>query len=357
MASINIENANFSYDKIKILNNFSLEVEDKEFLVLVGPSGCGKSSLLRIISGLSNLDDGDIKVGDTSVRDLAPKDRDIAMVFQSYALYPHLSVKQNIEFPLKLKGLHKNEIDQRVTQVATSLELLELLNRKPKELSGGQRQRVAMGRAIIRKPKAFLFDEPLSNLDASLRDKMRTEIKKRHEQLKTTTIYVTHDQTEAMTLADRIVVLNKGVIQQLGTPYQIYDKPQNKFVAQFVGSPCMNIVDGAEISTHLDNYEIGFRAEDLKLNANFNDNNISFACLIEVIEPLGSEHLITIRWKEERLQWKLYERVEFKIGESVELHLDLSKCHLFSKATGEREENPDALYDTSRQLPNKTNSA
>ena len=178
MASINIENANFSYDKIKILNNFSLEVEDKEFLVLVGPSGCGKSSLLRIISGLSNLDDGDIKVGDTSVRDLAPKDRDIAMVFQSYALYPHLSVKQNIEFPLKLKGLHKNEIDQRVTQVATSLELLELLNRKPKELSGGQRQRVAMGRAIIRKPKAFLFDEPLSNLDASLRDKMRTEIKK-----------------------------------------------------------------------------------------------------------------------------------------------------------------------------------
>jgi ABC-type sugar transport system ATPase subunit len=357
MASINIENANFSYQNTNILNDFNLEIKDKEFLVLVGPSGCGKSSLLRIISGLSDLDSGDIMVAGESVKGLEPKNRDIAMVFQSYALYPHLSVRENISFPLKLRKLSSEEINRRVAKVAAALELEKLLDRKPKQLSGGQKQRVAMGRAIVRRPKAFLFDEPLSNLDASLRDKMRTEIKKRHELLKTTTIYVTHDQTEAMTLADRIVVLNKGVIQQLGTPYEIYDKPKNRFVAQFMGSPNMNFCDGSLINEELREYELGFRPEDLKLSSAYSSDTIKFDCRLEVIEPLGSENLLNLRWKNQIIQWKCYKRNTLKAGDILQLQIDIEKCHVFSKKNGLRVKKSDALCDTGRQLPNKTNSA
>ena len=357
MASINIENANFSYKNTNILDNFNLEIEDKEFLVLVGPSGCGKSSLLRIISGLSDLDSGDIKVSGESIKGIEPKNRDIAMVFQSYALYPHLNVRDNISFPLKLRSLPDEEVNKRVNKVASALELEKLLDRKPRELSGGQRQRVAMGRAIVRRPKAFLFDEPLSNLDASLRDKMRTEIKKRHKLLKTTTIYVTHDQTEAMTLADRIVVLNKGVIQQLGTPYEIYDKPQNRFVAKFMGSPNMNFCDGYVLSQELSEYEIGFRPEDLKLCDGYINNHLQLDCYLEVIEPLGSENLLNLRWEDQIIQWKCYKRNNFKIGDSIQLMIDIDKCHVFRKEDGIRVRKPDALCDTGHQLPNKTNSA
>ena len=356
MASITIENALFTYGSTKILDNFNLEIKDKEFLVLVGPSGCGKSSLLRLISGLSSLEEGEIYVDELAVNNLEPKNRDIAMVFQSYALYPHLSVRENIAFPLKIRKMSANEIEERVSKVAQALELEKLLDRKPKELSGGQRQRVAMGRAIIRRPKAFLFDEPLSNLDASLRDKMRTEIKKRHDNLQTTTIYVTHDQTEAMTLADRIVVLNKGSIQQLGTPFEIYDKPQNIFVAKFMGSPNMNFCDGSLISEDFSDCHFGFRPEDLGLNINPTSDDFIFDAKLEVCEPLGSEDLLSLRWNDQIIQWKSYKRTNYEVGEYISLKLHKSKVHLFDKSSECRVEKPDALCDTGHQLPNKTNS-
>lgn len=244
MASVTISGVRKSFGKTPVLRDVSIQVLDSEFVVLVGPSGCGKSTLLRILAGLEELDDGEIRIGTDDVTDFAPRDRDIAMVFQSYALYPHMTVAQNMGFSMKLRKMPAADIEQRVAEAATILGLSQLLHRTPKELSGGQRQRVAMGRAIVRNPKVFLFDEPLSNLDAKLRISMRTELKALHQRLRTTTVYVTHDQIEAMTMADRIVVMRDGMIEQQGEPLQLYDNPVNLFVAGFIGSPSMNFMQG-----------------------------------------------------------------------------------------------------------------
>ena len=245
MAEIRLENLVKRYENgFEAVKNANLEITDGEFLVLVGPSGCGKSTTLRMIAGLEEVSSGDIFVGDTRVNDLEPGDRDIAMVFQNYALYPHMTVRENMSFGLRMRKTPKAEIEQRVADAAEILSLESLLDRRPKQLSGGQRQRVAVGRAIVRKPKAFLFDEPLSNLDAKLRVQMRTELARLHLRLKTTTVYVTHDQVEAMTLGDRIVIMKDGVIQQIGSPMEVYQQPANHFVAGFIGSPAMNFIDG-----------------------------------------------------------------------------------------------------------------
>ena len=244
MASISISNIRKSFGPVPVLKNIDLEIEDGEFIVLVGPSGCGKSTLLRMLAGLEEISGGEICVDDKVVNDLESKDRDIAMVFQSYALYPHMTVGENMAFSLKLRKADAKTIAERVDKAARILNLDQLLHRYPRELSGGQRQRVAMGRAIVRDPKVFLFDEPLSNLDAKLRVAMRAEIKALHQRLKTTTVYVTHDQIEAMTMADRIVVMHDGIVEQIGTPLELFDRPGNLFVAQFIGSPAMNVFKG-----------------------------------------------------------------------------------------------------------------
>ena len=242
MAQVTLRKVVKMYDEVQAVRGIDLDITDKEFIVLVGPSGCGKSTTLRMIAGLEEISGGDIAIGGDVVNDVPPKDRDIAMVFQNYALYPHMNVYENMSFGLKLKRTPKDEIDRRVKQAAQILDITELLDRKPKQLSGGQRQRVAMGRAIVRDPKVFLFDEPLSNLDAKLRVQMRTEIKKVHQKVRTTTVYVTHDQVEAMTLADRVVVMNAGLIEQVGSPNDLYHSPTTKFVAGFIGSPAMNFM-------------------------------------------------------------------------------------------------------------------
>src|SRR5256885_7052645 len=240
MADVTLRKVIKRYDDVEAVRGIDLDISDHEFIVLVGPSGCGKSTTLRMIAGLEEVTAGDILIGGDIVNDVPPKDRDIAMVFQNYALYPHMTVFENMSFGLKLRRIPKAEIRSRVQQAAKILDITDLLGRRPKQLSGGQRQRVAMGRAIVRNPKAFLFDEPLSNLDAKLRVQMRTEIKRVHQKVKTTTSYVTHDQVEAMTLADRVVVMNHGIIEQVGTPNQLYHSPQTRFVAGFIGSPAMN---------------------------------------------------------------------------------------------------------------------
>ena len=242
MAQVSLRNIVKDFDNTQAVRGISLDIADKEFVVLVGPSGCGKSTTLRMIAGLEEVTDGEIRVDGEVVNDVPPKDRDMAMVFQNYALYPHMSVFENMSFGLRLKHFPKDEIKRRVNEAARILDLAELLERKPRQLSGGQRQRVAMGRAIVRNPKVFLFDEPLSNLDAKLRVQMRTEIKRVHQKVKTTTVYVTHDQVEAMTLADRVVVMNHGVIEQVGTPQELYHHPRTRFVAGFIGSPAMNFI-------------------------------------------------------------------------------------------------------------------
>src|SRR6185369_12639070 len=242
MAQVNLRKLVKHYDETPAVRGIDLDISDKEFVVLVGPSGCGKTTTLRMIAGLEDITDGEVLIGGELVNDVPPKDRDIAMVFQNYALYPHMTVHENMSFGLRLKKFPKDEIAKRVENAARILDIRELLERKPKQLSGGQRQRVAMGRAIVRDPKVFLFDEPLSNLDAKLRVQMRTEIKKVHQQVRTTTVYVTHDQVEAMTLADRVVVMNGGNIEQIGTPNQLYHNPRTRFVAGFIGSPAMNFI-------------------------------------------------------------------------------------------------------------------
>ena len=248
MSSVILKNIRKTYDNNKtVINNVNLEIKDKEFIVLVGASGCGKSTLLRMIAGLEDISEGEIYIGENKVNNIAPKDRDIAFVFQSYALYPHMTVRENIAFGLKMRKVDKATIEKKVQEAAEILNLGEYLDRKPKQLSGGQRQRVALGRAIVRNPKEFLMDEPLSNLDAKLRVQMRSEIKKLHEKLQTTFIYVTHDQTEALTMGDRIVVLNNGDIQQVDSPEEIYNNPKNTFVAGFVGSPQMNFINGKDL--------------------------------------------------------------------------------------------------------------
>jgi multiple sugar transport system ATP-binding protein len=244
MAPVTIDNIRKSYGNLDVMHGVSVDIEDGEFMVLVGPSGCGKSTLLRMIAGLESITDGSIRIGSRIINDVAPKDRDIAMVFQNYALYPHMTVRENMAFALRLRKMAAQEIDKRIEQAAGILGLSALLDRYPRQLSGGQRQRVAMGRATVRDPQVFLFDEPLSNLDAKLRVTMRSEIKSLHQRLRTTTVYVTHDQVEAMTMADRIVVMHNGVVEQIGTPLDLYDRPGNLFVAGFIGSPSMNFIEG-----------------------------------------------------------------------------------------------------------------
>ncbi|MBI4041226.1 MAG: ABC transporter ATP-binding protein [Deltaproteobacteria bacterium] len=285
MAQITLKNICKKFGEQVILDDFSLEVRDEEFLVLVGPSGCGKSTTLRIISGLEEPSSGKIFIGEHCVNSTDPKDRDVAMVFQNYALYPHYSVFDNIAFGLKLRKVPKEEIRQKVLKVAELLELSKFLNTKPKFLSGGQRQRVALGRAIVRNPKVFLMDEPLSNLDARLRVQMRAELLKLQRSLQTTTLYVTHDQVEAMTMGDRIVVLDKGKIQQVGTPEEIYHKPENKFVAGFMGSPPMNFLERGSVTLGVRPEKISFQPEGASLEL------FELSAQFQMTEPLGSEYL------------------------------------------------------------------
>ena len=339
-----------------------LEINDKEFMILVGPSGCGKSTTLRMVAGLEEITGGEIYIGERLVNDLPPKDRDIAMVFQNYALYPHMNVYENMAFGLKLRGTPQHTIAEKVREAAEILGLQELLDRKPKQMSGGQRQRVALGRAIVRNPQVFLMDEPLSNLDAKLRVQMRAEINKLHKRLETTVIYVTHDQTEAMTMGDRICVLNDGRIQQCDTPQNVYDSPSNRFVAGFIGSPSMNFVDcrfekgvlkgdGMEIRLPkktlkgLMKWEgvevvLGIRPEDIyaKNTAPFKvvQGENTFESVIEVTEPMGSENYFYLKLeakeKANSLVARLAPSVEGKYGEEFTGCIDLSKIHLFEKS-------------------------
>ena len=327
MASIELKNIEKSFGTNKVINRFDIKINDGEFIVLVGPSGCGKSTLLRMISGLESVDVGEIYLDNKLINNLIPSKREIAMVFQSYALYPHMDVFENMAFGLKMEKIPKNEISQKVNNAAATLQIEDLLKRKPKQLSGGQRQRVAIGRAITRNPKIFLFDEPLSNLDAALRAEMRVEISKLHNQINTNMIYVTHDQVEAMTLADRIVILNRGNIEQVGTPEEIYNDPSNVFVAQFIGTPKMNILEvsdkniisenslkllGLEIKFNNIKFEktkhfIGIRPEHLKVD---DENDFTFNPEVELIENLGNEKIVYIKKDKNQLSAKIPSNVE-----------------------------------------------
>lgn len=327
MSSVTLKNVTKIYDKKKVIDNVDLNIKDKEFVVLVGASGCGKSTLLRMIAGLEDITGGEIYIGDKKVNDVHPKDRDIAFVFQSYALYPHMTVRENIAFGLKMRKVDKETIEKKVQEAAEILDLGEYLDRKPKQLSGGQRQRVALGRAIVRNPKVFLMDEPLSNLDAKLRVQMRSEIKKLHEKLQTTFIYVTHDQTEALTMGDRVVVLNNGMIQQADSPENIYNNPSNTFVAGFVGSPQMNFIDGKILDKG--DCIVGIRPEkmvtggDIKLNVK-----------IDITELLGSEKIAYFTIGDKKCSAKL--PADFQLGETLELSINPDDLYFFDKETGNR---------------------
>ena len=330
MSNVILKNVRKTYDNNKtVIKNVSLEIKDKEFVVLVGSSGCGKSTLLRMIAGLEDITSGEIYIGDKKVNDVPPKDRDIAFVFQSYALYPHMTVRENIAFGLKMRKVDKAIIEKKVQEAAEILNLGEYLDRKPKQLSGGQRQRVALGRAIVRNPKVFLMDEPLSNLDAKLRVQMRSEIKKLHERLQTTFIYVTHDQTEALTMGDRIVVLNNGDIQQVDTPEQIYNNPQNTFVAGFVGSPQMNFIEGKDIGLD-ENILYGIRPEKMQRA----DGDIKLTVDVEISEMLGSEKITYFNIGNRKCSAKLDS--DFSIGETLDLSINSSELYKFNSETGER---------------------
>ena len=346
---------------IVAVNDFDLEIQDKEFMVFVGPSGCGKTTSLRMLAGLEDISEGDIYIGDTLVNDVLPKDRDIAMVFQNYALYPHMNVYDNLAFGLKMRKVAKPEIDRRVKEAARILGIESLLNRKPKALSGGQRQRVALGRAIVREPKAFLMDEPLSNLDAKLRVQTRAEIAKLHKRLETTIIYVTHDQIEAMTLGDRIVVMKDGLIQQVGTPLEIYDHPDNIFVAGFIGTPSMNflqgylkenggqlVFDSEEITVKLPaaktgQYKaylnqpvvFGIRPEDIYDNddACKSDTAQAFKATVDVSELIGSETYLYVSVGNQSLVARVESHTTAKIGSEHQFVLNTAKIHLFDKVT------------------------
>ncbi len=358
MATVSLRNVRKTYDAQEVVHGVDLEVADQEFVVLVGPSGCGKSTLLRMIAGLEDISGGEIAIGERVVNEIDPKDRDVAMVFQDYALYPHLTVFQNIAFALQYRGVGKTEIARRVAQAAGILDIETLLERKPRQLSGGQRQRVAMGRAIVREPKVFLFDEPLSNLDAKLRVQMRTEIKKLRERVKTTAIYVTHDQVEAMTLADRIVLMNGGKVEQIGTPEDVYDEPATLFVAGFVGASAMNLVrgrieadarssavtlgDGARLALPPGRYDahagrevtIGLRPEHLHLAVD--DASASLVGAARVVEPLGSDTLVVFDVAGCELQARLPPRVVRRAGDSVRVTIAPESIHLFDPATERR---------------------
>lgn len=330
MSSVTLKNVTKIYDTKKVIDNVSLEIKDKEFVVLVGASGCGKSTLLRMIAGLENITDGEIFIGDKKVNDVHPKDRDIAFVFQSYALYPHMTVRENIAFGLKMRKVDKETIEKKVMEAAEILDLGEYLDRKPRQLSGGQRQRVALGRAIVRNPKVFLMDEPLSNLDAKLRVQMRSEIKKLHQKLQTTFIYVTHDQTEALTMGDRVVVLDKGVIQQAASPEEIYNNPANMFVAGFVGSPQMNFIDSKDFPYNTkDNVIIGIRPEKM-----INNGEIKFNVDIDITELLGSEKISYFNIGDKKCSAKL--PADYNIEHSLELSINPQDLYFFDKETGAR---------------------
>ncbi|MEV4608934.1 ABC transporter ATP-binding protein [Rhizobium sp. ZW T2_16] len=359
MANISIRNVSKSYGALNVLRPFSLEIENGEFVVLVGPSGCGKSTMLKILAGLEPATDGQIFIGDREVTDLAPGDRDIAMVFQNYALYPHLTVRQNIGFGLKMRGTDKTEIDRRVDDAARILEVTPYLDRKPKDLSGGQRQRVALGRAIVRQPQAFLMDEPLSNLDAKLRVHMRAEIGALHKRIGVTTVYVTHDQVEAMTMADRVVIMQGGIIQQIAAPDELFNNPANLFVAGFIGSPGMNFLNaelrdgkltafGQQISlpratSGQGPVVVGLRPEHLVLG----DAPVTFGVRPTLVESLGSEKYVyfdaegaRIADGEEGKSKGLIARVShtgsLPRDEEIRLGFDPAQLYLFDQKTGER---------------------
>ena len=346
MADVKIKDIRKSYGAVEVLHGLNVDIADGEFVALVGPSGCGKSTLLRMIAGLEPINGGTIAIGDRVVNNLPPSERDIAMVFQTYALYPHKSVAENMGFALKVSNTPKAEIDRRVREAAEILSLTEYLDRKPRHLSGGQRQRVAMGRAIVRDPQVFLFDEPLSNLDAKLRIQMRTEIKELHQRLKTTTVFVTHDQIEAMTLADRIVVMQDGRIEQIGTPLDLYDNPANEFVATFIGAPSMNLLSGDLKDGTLTvgeqqfkgpsgaaNAMLGVRPEHLILS----DDGLPME--VKVVEPTGSETMVFLTFEGQDVTAVFRERHNFMSGETIKLKPDPNHLHVFDAKTGERCEN------------------
>jgi multiple sugar transport system ATP-binding protein len=347
MASVAFKEVNKDFGKTKVLHGISLDIADGEFMVLVGPSGCGKSTLLRMLAGLEDITSGEIAIDGRVVNDLDSKDRDIAMVFQSYALYPHLTVAENMGFSLRLRSEKKDLIQSRVESAARILNLQTLLHRYPRELSGGQRQRVAMGRAIVRDPKVFLFDEPLSNLDAKLRVAMRAEIKALHQRLKTTTVYVTHDQVEAMTMADRIAVMNEGRIEQLGEPLELYDRPANLFVAQFIGSPAMNVFEGLYRNNFIEalgapwpasgapaapgqRVKYGIRPEHIDLAPS------GIPAEVVVVEPMGAETELLVKVADQRITVTTHGRSSIGPGERAFLAPRVEHVHLFDAASGAR---------------------
>ena len=364
MAGLELKNIVKKYPNgFQAVNDFNMKIEDKEFIIFVGPSGCGKTTTLRMIAGLEEITEGELYIGDKLMNDVAPKDRDIAMVFQNYALYPHMSVYDNMAFGLKLRKTPKAEIEKRVSEAARILDIEHLLDRKPKALSGGQRQRVAMGRAIVREPKVFLMDEPLSNLDAKLRVQMRTEITKLHKKLQTTFVYVTHDQTEAMTLGTRIVVMKDGVIQQLDSPVNLYNKPKNLFVAGFIGSPQMNLVEvtvekkGNDVFLVFGEQPIklpeskakavadggydgktvimGIRPEDMHDEEMFISQSPDsiINCEVEVTELLGAEIYLYLLCAEQQMTARVNPRSTAKSGDVIKVALDVQRIHVFDKET------------------------
>ncbi len=328
MASIKIKNLVKNYGTTPVVHGINLDIISGEFVVFVGPSGCGKSTTLRMIAGLEEVTSGEIWIGDKLVNDVAPKDRDIAMVFQNYALYPHMSVYKNLEFSLKLRKMNKKDIEVRVNEAAEMLELKSMLQRKPGQLSGGQRQRVAMGRAIVRRPKVFLFDEPLSNLDAKLRNQMRVEIKKLHFKMGSTIVYVTHDQVEAMTLADRIVVMKDGIIQQVGSPLDVYRNPANTFVAGFIGSPPTNFIE-------MNNKIYGVRPEHLHLDKKSHEVE-ELKSTVDLIEPLGGETLLHCLTNKTKVIAKVDGMLSLKVGAQIPLYVKKENILYFDKTSGVR---------------------
>ena len=344
MAQVVLKDLNKKYDEVHAVKDVNLTIRDKEFMVFVGPSGCGKTTTLRMVAGLEEITAGEISIGDRVVNDLPPKDRDIAMVFQNYALYPHMSVYDNMAFGLKMRKFPKPEIAKRVQDAAEILGIQELLKRKPRQLSGGQRQRVAVGRAIVRHPQVFLFDEPLSNLDAKLRVQMRVELKRLHERLETTAIYVTHDQVEAMTLGSRVVVMKDGWVQQVGEPMEIYSRPQNKFVAGFIGSPAMNFVPATITEQNGTLYAeasglkvkvpaLGIRPEDLRVSPTNELSDQAFDAVVDVVEPLGAEILLDVTVAGQSVVARVEPGIKARPHEKIRMAFVPERTHFFDAKT------------------------